>query len=270
MIEKGFVYVLYGKQLRHYNEAIGSISTLLLHNPNAKVIVLAEMPDFFSETEQVTIVKLDDALKSQWLSKSDYHFRLKLSGLRYLLENYVKVAIFLDSDTLVKKNIMHYFNEISSKQSVLHKLEGHLSKKRFSRQYKNALDRTFSHPEYGDYHISKSDPMYNSGFIGVDQSHLDIFDTALWLMEEISQVITFHTAEQFALGLLLMQKGNILTVGDGDVYHYWHKKPRLFIHEELKREVENNSVQKLLESPFLSKGIRARRPFLRWLQDKVH
>lgn len=269
MIEKGFAYVVYGTQLRHYNELVGSISSLLLHNPSAKVVVLAEMADFFSETEQVKVVKLDDTLKSEWLGESNYHFRLKLSGLRHILEKYVKTAIFLDTDTLVKKSIMHYFDEISTNQSVLHKLEGHLSKKRFSRQYENVLEQTFSHPVHGTYHISKIDPMYNSGFIGIDQSHLEMFDPVLWLMEEISQRITFHTAEQFALGLFLQKKGNVLTAGDSTVYHYWHKKPRIFIHEELKRVITRYSVQELLESPHLSKDIKARRPFSRWLKDKT-
>ncbi|NOU52994.1 hypothetical protein HG263_21050 [Pseudoalteromonas sp. JBTF-M23] len=269
MIDKAFIYVLYGKHLRYYQETILSMSTLLTYNPKANIIVLAEWVDFFPEIPNVQVINFTEQQQKQWLGCSNYHFRLKLSGIRFLLQNYAKKIIFLDSDTLVRSNLMHYFDMIDHSNSILHKLEGHLSRRRFTRQYKNVIGRTFNSDKGGRCLITESAPMYNSGFIGLAQVHLSLFEDALWLMEEVSKYTTYHTAEQFALGFFLCKQGKVHTVGDKVVYHYWHKQPRKFIHEQISDLLLSYSILELANNPRLSLSIKPHRPFTRLIRDKV-
>ena len=88
-------------------------------------------------------------------------------------------------------------------------------------------------------------------------------------MEEVNALLEWHTAEQMALGQVLINKGEISTVGDRNVYHYWHKGPRRHIRAELQHFFQIHSPETLLLDPGLAQKIKFRRSFSTWLRDKI-
>ncbi|KZN64976.1 hypothetical protein [Pseudoalteromonas luteoviolacea] len=266
---QSFVYIIYGKQARHYLEAQLSIASLIFHNPEAQICVLAECFELFDEHPQLTVIPLTEDMKQAWMGEDGYHFKLKLAGLKYLLEQHAHKIIFLDTDTLVKAPIMDLFSQISENNTLLHEKEGDLTGKRFAKQHAGVIGKTFSHPEFGEWLIESDMPMYNSGLIGICDTHCKHLDSALWLMPLIDEHTTIHTAEQFALGIILRRHESLSEVGHKRVYHYWHKKPRKFIFEETERLVAEFKGQCLYTDPKVMADFRYRRPALRWLRDKL-
>ncbi|KZN31620.1 hypothetical protein [Pseudoalteromonas luteoviolacea] len=266
---QSFVYIIYGKQERHYLEAQLSIASLVHHNPEAQICVLAECHELFDDHPQLKVIPLTDDMKREWMGEDGYHFKLKLAGLKYLLEQHAHKIIFLDTDTLVKAPIMDLFDLVSEKHTLLHEKEGDLTGKRFAKQHAGVIGKAFSHPEFGDWLIEADMPMYNSGLIGICDTHCKHLDSALWLMPLIDAHTTIHTAEQFALGIILCRHQDVSEVGHKRVYHYWHKKPRKYIFEETERLVSESKGQCLYSNSKIMADFRYRRPILRWLKDKL-
>lgn len=267
--EKAFVYILYGDSLAHFQEAVFSIATLRQHNTELPIIVLADCPDRFPSLPNIQVVPIDKQMAEEWMSDSTYHFRLKLQGIRYLLGNCAEKLIYLDTDTLVRKDLGNWFDQINNENALMHKFEGRLGNSQFREHYQNVLGRSFTHTEFNKYDIDVHTPMYNSGLIGLCRQHLSSLDEALWLMEETDALIEWHTAEQLALGLALLAQGEVNTVGDRQVYHYWHKGPRRYIRSQLQSLLHHHSPQALLTSPALIEQINVRRSFPVWLRDKI-
>ncbi|ADZ92497.1 glycosyltransferase [Marinomonas mediterranea] len=269
MLDTAFVYILYGTNQKYYREALISICSVLDKMKSSNIIILSELVDFFPPHPRLTIVPLDLSMKSKWMESSDYHFKLKLAGLRYILENHAKKIIFLDSDTIIKKDISSYFNHITESSFLMHKFEGKLSKQRHSRHYSQIFNKQFEHKDYGQILCTKNCSMYNSGVIGICNKSLTLLNTALWLMEQIVPLISTHTAEQFSLGKTLSEKGEIITLGDNSVFHYWHKGPKNYIHDQSNELLEKKSKEALLDSPEMANQIKTKRHISRWVQDKI-
>lgn len=264
-----FVYVIYGEQERHYLEAQLSIASLLFHNPNAKICLLVERDDLFDAHDQIRVIPFTKAMQNEWLGSDKYHFKLKLAGLKFLLENHAKKVIFLDTDTLIRADITHLMDGVSNGSMLMHELEGTLKRKRFTRQYAAAIGKTFVSPTYGSWQVEHDAPMFNSGVIGITEAHVEHLDIALWMMPLLDELIDIHSAEQFALGIILSRHGTVCEAGNRQIYHYWHKKPRKYIFEQMKILVSELNGSSLYHHPQRMASFKFRRPFNRWFQDKL-
>ena len=117
--------------------------------------------------------------------------------------------------------------------------------------------------------VTKASPMYNSGVIGVSEESVDLIEKALLLMRQINRLTHWHTAEQLAVGIVLDLNGTIKNVGNANIYHYWHKKPKKYIREKLNAFFLEYTPHNALHLPESVKKIRKHRPFVRWLSDKL-
>ncbi|AOT10725.1 hypothetical protein [Pseudoalteromonas luteoviolacea] len=267
--DESFVYVIYGEQERHYLEAQLSIASLIFHNPKAKICVLAERDDLFEAHPQLRVIPFTKSMQKEWLGNDQYHFKLKLAGLKFLLEHHAKKVVFLDTDTLIRADLSHLMDAISNESTLMHELEGTLRRKRFTRQYQAAIGKTFESPTYGSWKVEPDAPMFNSGVIGITEAHLEHLDIALWMMPLLDELIDIHSAEQFALGIILSRHGTVCEAGNRQIYHYWHKKPRKYIFEQMQSLVGELKGGSLYHYPERIGTFQFRRPFKRWLNDKL-
>ncbi|MDH3531417.1 MAG: hypothetical protein OEO82_00730 [Gammaproteobacteria bacterium] len=267
--ESAFAYIIYGNSLEHFEEAVLSIGTLRRFGTARPILVLTDRPDQFPRIHGLHTVPLDRPTLDGWIGKSGYHFRVKLEGLCLLLSCYTKKVIFLDTDTLVRRDIDCWFSRINDSTALLHNFEGPLSTGKFCGHFQNVLNRTFSNDAFGQFTIRPTSPMYNSGVIGVAQAHLHCLDAALWLMDEINPRITSHNAEQMALGYMLSRDGRVRTVGDRTVYHYWYRDRGRYVKQQLSDLLQRYSAESIMSDPRLAHQVRQQRNFRLWKQDKL-
>ncbi|AUC87354.1 hypothetical protein CW735_03360 [Alteromonas sp. MB-3u-76] len=267
-VERAFVYVVYGDDI-YYKEAAYSILTLRLSTPEIPILVLVERTGDFENIQGVTPILMSEKTRQDWLQGTSYHFELKLRGVKHILENYAKKLIFIDSDTIIERNLVHLFDDIDKAQFLMHKKEGRLGEKKFYRHYKKAIGKQFEVSKEGLIKVTKASPMYNSGVIGVSEESVDLIEKALLLMRQINRLTHWHTAEQLAVGIVLDLNGTIKNVGNANIYHYWHKKPKKYIREKLNAFFLEYTPHNALHLPESVKKIRKHRPFVRWLSDKL-
>lgn len=269
-IANAFAYIIYGESREHFEEAVLSIGTLRKFSGDRHILVLTDRPDWFPPVPAIRTIPIDARMREQWMGSSGYHFRMKLQGLRHLLRFYAKKVIFLDTDTLVRRNINSWFPRIDSSNAVLHRFEGVLSNKQFRSHYRDVLDTTLISDEYGRFNIHAGTLMYNSGVIGVSEQHLPCLDAALWLMDQVDARITAHTAEQMALSYVLASHGNVRTVGDRNVYHYWYRDRGRHVQTQLTELLQRYPVRSVLCDPRIATQVRMRRGIELWKRDKLH
>lgn len=268
-LEQAFAYIVYGNNEPHYLEALLSILTLIDRTAVTPILVLTEKPEKFEQLNRVITIRLTNKLKAEWLGDSQYHFKIKLLGLKFLLKNHTKKLIFLDSDTLVRKNLNSWFDKIDQTHFLMHKFEGVLGVKKFKRNYLHALNKTFKISEGESLVLTEQSPMYNSGVIGISDKSILNLDKALSLMEQIDRLIEWHTAEQLALGTVLNNVGKIRAVGNKHVYHYWYKKRRRYIREQMMVFFNTYSILQLTKEPKLTRRLKTSRTIERWIEDKL-
>lgn len=268
-LDSAYAYIIYGQSLEHFEEAVLSIGTLRRLGGERPILVLTDRPDRFPYVPELRTVSIDAPMLEQWMGESGYHFRIKLEGLRYLLRCYAEKIIFLDTDTLVRKDMSHWFSRIDDSNALLHKFEGTLGERRFHTHFCNVLNKTFTHADFGQFTIRGASPMYNSGVIGVSKAHMPCLEVALWLMDEVNARITSHNAEQMALGYVLSRHGKVTTVGDRNVFHYWYRDRGRYVKTQLTELLRHYSPLSVMSEPRIAKMIRPRRHFQVWLPDKL-
>ena len=267
--ECAFAYIIYGDSLEHFEEAVLSIGTLRQFGDDHPILILTDRPDRFVCLPGIHTVELDQPTLESWIGESGYHFRIKLEGLCRLLSCHAKKVIYLDTDTLVRRDVNRWFSRIDATNALLHKFEGPLSTSKFVGHYQSVLDKTFSNDAFGRFTIRPSSPMFNSGVIGVSEAQLHCLDAALWLTDELHPRITSHNAEQMALGYMLSRDGRVRTVGDRAVFHYWYRDRGGYVKQQLADLLRLYSPQLIMTDPRLAQQVQRRRNFHVWQQDKL-
>jgi|GEM_PF-2477208 len=268
-IPRAFVYLIFGQSEPHYLEARFSIMTLMEHSPATPIIVLSERCEFFESMARVKCIPLTQQLQQQWLDGDDYLFRIKLKGVQYILTHYVEKLIFLDTDTIVRTNLNHWFDQIDDQTFVLHEFEGKLAKPKFERQFRRVINQSYRLDCNRTVTITPQSPMYNSGVIGISEASLPLLDDAILLMMQVNHKTRWHTAEQLSLGILFALSGTVNIVGNRRVYHYWHKNQKKYLREQIVDFFRDNPHDTVFQSPQSLNRVKLYRPFFRWLRDKA-
>lgn len=264
MTNNCFVYLVFGNAEIYYLEALFSISSLRATVPDSKILVVSSKPEYFKNIQGLSTVHLTDSLKAQWLGNCSYAFNLKLHALAHVLENYHERLIFLDTDTIVRRDLRWCFEVINEKNAFLHVLEGTLSMNTFKRGYAQILGNTINYGDGKSITLTGETPMYNSGVIGVHKAHAPLLKEAALLAQAIDKHTNWHTAEQLALGILLKQNGELHVIGNKPVKHYWHKQYKRFIREQL---VANYCDLQQMDKE--NSRLKLRRTIPRWCKDKM-
>ncbi len=162
-----------------------------------------------------------------WTGPHGFHHRRKLSVLRDALKTLPGPVVLIDSDTYFRQSPLRLFDRIAPGRSLLHRREGHLDKWNATPFADHLAARTPPVSRDGTpWDCTADTPMWNSGIIGMHPQDVALVDEMLFLLDQILEPVRFHGAEQFAAGVVLMQRTRLAECLD-IVFHYWLMERRL-------------------------------------------
>ena len=94
--------------------------------------------------------------------------------------------------------------------------------------------------------MTASEPMWNSGVVGVDPADRRLIDEAIHLTDQLCSRLRMHTLEQFALGIVLGRATRLREALDV-VFHYWDRAFRDPFHEQLPQLLAQHASLPLAE-----------------------
>lgn len=154
-------------------------------------------------------------------------FRIKMCLMIQLLEEGAEIAVLVDGDTYYLQSPWKLFDGIGPHAARMHMLEGRLDDGRKSwdnlRRGVRAYNQTS--PLAAEFPIPADQPVYNSGVIGLHQSHLALFRKALDVFDSLADAgVDERIYEQFAISRVLAPKLSLLA-SDEILAHYWYDRP---------------------------------------------
>jgi hypothetical protein len=160
-----------------------------------------------------------------WTGPDGYKHRLKLCVLRDALATLRGHVALVDTDTYFLRSPMQLFRRIGPGQSVLHRKEGHLDKWNAT----PLADHLASTPaplslDGRRWNCTADRPMGNSGVLGLHPKDATLADEIL--LDQLLQPVRFHGTEQFAAGVVLMERTRLSESAD-IVFHCWLMDSRL-------------------------------------------
>ncbi|GAP95441.1 hypothetical protein [Leptolyngbya sp. NIES-2104] len=245
-------YFLYGGDEKYKLELFFSILSALKQLENTaseiRISVVTDQIDFDPDLP-IDILHISSDELVAWTDGGAYNHRAKCFALKKLLEHYQCPVVMVDTDTYFLNSPSELFDRISPTQTVMHckevdAIENHSLYQPFLPRIGNGLN-------VQGINVTRHSPMYNSGVIGVDSSHLALIDQSIEMLNEIYRICPIFNVEQLSIGLVLNQK-TTLSTSDDIVAHYWGYS-RYFIHVQSRKlftDFSAKTLEKLLKLPF--------------------
>lgn len=186
-----------------------------------------------------------------------YMPRVKIKALECFFKKYKAPVLFLDTDTMIFKNLNEIFSMINSGKSYLYTkcltvsefFNTYSSSNNLKVSYdilfhyrlcKKILKREVFLPETLKINISGDFNQCNSGVIGLPYSAVNLMDRVLEFSDYLYYNFNFYWAEEFSFSYFLPRNYNILFC-DTHVYHYSSDKwCRLLIAKSLDKFYGND------------------------------
>lgn len=223
----------------YLNEALFSLLSFFRHNTNfsGKIIVYTDTPGFFENYafENVIYRSVSSAELKEWKGTDNYTYRIKTKVLQDVSKQYSGSFLFVDTDTVFRKNIASVFNEIDKGELFLDHCEGVLQTKkggiakkaRAAFRKQNSFVLSTSEKVFFD----KSFEVWNSGVVGFNSSHAGILKSTEELMDLLYGVKKLFVMEQIALSYFF-QQATRPKPAENYIHHYWYfKEFRGILHE---------------------------------------
>lgn len=217
-IKKQLLYIVYGDDLNYQIEVKLSILSVLRNTkkPCFTIRILTDRPDDYKGWP-VEIIVIEPQTLNDWLGDTHYHYRRKLMGLLTLLP-YAERTVFLDTDTVVQKDINALF-AFSDKQILVDTIDGTWQERRYDALILKVSEYLLkTHPQYG-----LSIPLINSGVLGFVKDDVAIIQQAVDLLDELWPVDhKCRVLEQFCLAICINKQKDVIE--HNIIYHYWSRK----------------------------------------------
>ncbi len=141
--------------------------------------------------------------------------------------------LFLDADTFWVRAPHRMLPRIAPGRSVMHAREEHLGD-RSDRHMRN-LRRRLGRLTFRGAPVDVDRWMWNSGAIGLDPSMFGVLEDWVAFIDEVIPHYRRPIVEQYSLGLLLQQRGEVVACDDY-LFHYWYQKDEYMA--AVRRELE--------------------------------
>lgn len=242
------IYVYFSTNYEKYHrETLISIKSLLdVSQSKINILLVTDNIFFFkkyleSELVNITFIEVDDTKIN--LMKGDINFihRVKIEVILKAFAQGFEKVLYLDSDTIVTKDLNEIFCKIDSENSFMHIKEFNFNDEKLDSfdptNYfkKTILENQFINP-LNNTPIGVNFFSSNAGVIGLHKSHINLIQSVLKLTDEIFPITKHHATEQFMFSYIL-QKHTQLNYCNHYVYHYW---------ESIKKEVVEIFFDKII------------------------
>jgi len=237
------VYLAYG-QGPHNDELIYSVlSALYMSSGKAsdyRIIVYTDNPTAFGDLP-VHIEVLSDEVLADWAGPFEYNHRRKICCVRDALEKRGGRVIFCDSDTYFLNHPRKLFARVRPGHALMHIREGH-PEICHALELADFLDDHDLRDIGGHrWNITRYNPVFNSGVIGLHEAEVSVLDEVVYLMDQIYPRIRYFATEQFALGVCFRHYTRLRESYD-IVYHYWPMPRRGLFQEQLRRVLHDPGI----------------------------
>jgi hypothetical protein len=170
--------------------------------------------------------------------------------VRDALERYEGPTALLDGDTYFRRSPWRLFDRIGPGRTAMHVREGLLDRLPGENHAELAAVLQAGGP-WTDLAgrpltLTASEPMWNSGVVGVDPADRRLIDEAIHLTDQLCSRLRMHTLEQFALGIVLGRATRLREALDV-VFHYWDRAFRDPFHEQLPQLLAQHASLPLAE-----------------------
>jgi hypothetical protein len=252
-----YLYLRYGDNRKYDYEMIYSITSLLRFAPNIthNIYLYTDKPQNYSNLK-FNVIDISNKINA-WSNNKTYMYRIKTETLKHALKHIEGKILFVDSDTIFKKNPQVLSSSISNNSVLLHCVERNNPYPEMNGFITNLQNNS----QYKYYRDAR---LYNSGIIGVTHAHSYLINQTLELIDALHPKFPqIHTIEQLALSeIFLLNKMQICTC-ERFVKHYWRSILRNYMHYKLENMFEGKS----LNSPQILKSTK--RITLTYLHAKI-
>lgn len=204
--------------LSYYEVAANPVQILIYTDaPNAFVDVLGHRPE-------ITYPAVTAAQWQQWRGSSNKVYLLKIGVLAHAARHYPGNLLFVDTDTIWRRDPAPLFVRLAQGQRIMHVSEGHLAtgntlSRKVYRHLKHRVFTAGSQP----VRVTPATLLYNSGVLGFASSVAAQLPEVLALADQLYAAYNKHMMEQLAFSLRFALDGPI---GEAAPYvlHYWNLK----------------------------------------------
>jgi hypothetical protein len=254
-----FGYIAYGTDELYHRGALFSALRLWRYCPDAKITVLTDKPEMFDRYPIDTIM-LTENQKAEMSFGHRYHFGIKAAGSIELLKRCDRL-LFMDTDMYAAGDISRAFDRISAKHSIMRMCEGAPRG-----DYAKLANAGVS---LGDQVLSGSEPMWNSGILGLHRENLPALGLAYSAIERVSEIIKMHTPEQFCIGVALTQDGRTISPHALPIHNYSTSGKKRFARQQIERFFAIHSASAIDQQIETASRVRLWRGPMTFLSQKI-
>ncbi|WP_265518162.1 hypothetical protein [Nitratireductor luteus] len=211
--------------------------------------ILSDEPDHF-DPYPVEVIELSAKDKSEFSFGDRYHFGIKAAGVIQLLKRCDRL-FFMDTDIYPIGSIAHAFDMVSPTHSVMRFCEG--------RPHYNYAKLGTADVSIGGERLAGTEPMWNSGIIGVHRSNLTLLEDAYFALRKVIAVVDAHTPEQFCVGVALSRGGRAISPHRLPLRHYSTSGKKSFAGPRIVGFFEEHGCKSVREQIELASRVRLRR-----------
>ncbi|MFN8436436.1 MAG: hypothetical protein U0V72_02265 [Cytophagales bacterium] len=256
-INDAVVYFSVGEEI-YLRQTLVSLLTLTLNRVNSfDVLVFTNNKNFFLEnlpnnSLRLKFIGVDNTEVKQMKGDINFIHRVKIEVILKAFDLGYEKILYLDSDTLITKELYELFCKIDTRNSFMHLKEFSFNDQNLD-SYNPTFDfkKTISANKFMnplDHSIVPNNfTSSNAGVIGLHKSHINLIQSVLKLTDEIFPLTNHHATEQFMFSYIL-QKHTDLNYCEDYVYHYWyHVKKQIVDIMAIKYLKNHNSTLNLSE-----------------------
>jgi hypothetical protein len=236
-------YLVFGKDISNYKQAVFSILTFLPKiDKNEKIVVVTDSPENFNFLkEKICIFETDNTTLNKWKGQYNFFWRIKIMALLFVAEKFKDSSIlYLDSDTFLFGDLDSIRLTLNNGINIMHSSEGKLSQ--LSSKTEKLMWKQLKGKIFGNIKIDSNKYMWNAGVVGISYKNINKIKTALQVCDEMSKAeVTPRLIEQFALSIALSEPERLFAAKN-EIGHYWGNKP-----------MWNKKIQELLVSSFIKR-----------------
>lgn len=225
------VYLAFGGE-DYYNETLFSLLSYYRHHLEGEntVVIYTDAPGFFNrQIPRPCILMPLSAIKiGELKGELDFAYRVKIKVMQNAAFNFQGNILYVDTDTVFKKNIGPLYTQLSGGGYLLDVCEGLLKSNKggIARKMRKFLKKkdTFSHPDLEEpVQLTNSFVVWNSGCVGFNTEYVGkTIDKIEALTDALYKAYPLYLMEQIAISYFIGQKKPNAAVDY--IHHYWYFK----------------------------------------------
>lgn len=215
----------YGQERILYESLFAMLSYYAIHKERSKEITFiiytdqaSWYPTAISEFVKVIFIPLSTTKIAEWRGAQSFVHRLKIKLLEDVSLHYDGNILYIDTDTVFKKNCDALFSAIEEGALIMHTFEGIIEAT--DHPIINKLARFLEKER--DAIAYKNKALYNAGVLGFNSSKRALIQEVLQLTDNLYPRFEKHIVEQFAFAFIFQQ--HYLKIAASHIEHYWNIK----------------------------------------------